>query len=244
MRSMKVSLNTIKQYIDFELPPVAELVARINEQLGGVEEVIDLADKYKDVVIVKVLSAEKHPDADRLSFCVIDDGGVVKDVERDSDGHVQVVCGAPNVHANMFAAWLPPKATVPASYGDKEPFVLDAREIRGIKSNGMLAAADELALGTDHAGIIEINPDEWKPTEVEIKPGASFAVAYGLDDTIIDIENKMFTHRPDCFGQLGAAREIAGIFGKQFTDPDWYWGRSEFVSGTGLELNVFNEAGE
>lgn len=241
---MKVSLNTIKQYIDFELPPVAELVARINEQLGGVEEVIDLADKYKDVVIVKVLSAEKHPDADRLSFCVIDDGGLVKDVERDPDGHVQVVCGAPNVHADMFAAWLPPKATVPASYGDKEPFVLDAREIRGIKSNGMLAAADELALGADHAGIIEINPDEWKPTDVEIKPGASFAAAYGLDDTIIDIENKMFTHRPDCFGQLGIAREIAGLFGKQFTDPDWYWGRSEFVSGTGLELNVFNEAGE
>lgn len=241
---MKVSLNTIKQYIDFELPPVGELVKRLNEQLGSVEEVIDLADKYKDVVIVKVLSAEKHPDADRLSVCVIDDGEVVKDVERNADGHVQVVCGAPNVREGLFAAWLPPKATVPASYNDKEPFVLDAREIRGVKSNGMLAAADELALGTDHAGIIEIDPEEWKPSELGIKPGASFAAVYGLDDTIIDIENKMFTHRPDCFGQIGIAREISGIFGKQFTDPDWYWNQPSFAEAEGLALHVFNEAGD
>jgi phenylalanyl-tRNA synthetase beta chain len=74
---MKISLNTIRQFIDFELPPVNELVARINQQLGQVEEVIDLADKYKDVVVVKVVSAEKHPNADRLSVCVVDDGGVV-----------------------------------------------------------------------------------------------------------------------------------------------------------------------
>lgn len=241
---MKVSLNIIRQYIDFELPPVDELVSRINQQLGQVEEVVDLSDKYKDVVVVKVLSAEKHPNADRLSVCVVDDGGVVNDVERDSDGHVQVVCGAPNVHADMFAAWLPPKSTVPASYEGAEPFVLDAREIRGIKSNGMLAAADELALGTDHEGIIEIDPNEWKPNDVEIKPGASFAEAYGLNDTILDIENKMFTHRPDCFGQLGVAREISGIFGKQFTEPDWYSNQPEFTASQGLQLRVFNEAGE
>lgn len=241
---MKISLNTIKQYLDFELPSNEVLVERLNMQLGGVEEVIDLADKYKDVVIVKVLSAEKHPDADRLSVCVIDDGGAVKDVERNADGHVQVVCGAPNVHADMFAAWLPPKATVPASYNDKEPFVLDAREIRGVRSNGMLAAADELALGSDHAGIIEIDPNEWKPLPIEIKPGASFATAYGLDDTIIDIENKMFTHRPDCFGQLGVAREIAGICGYQFTNPEWYSSLPQFADGQGLELTIVNNANE
>lgn len=241
---MKVSLNTIRQYIDFELPSVDELVSRINQQLGQVEEVIDLSDKYKDVVVVKVLGAEKHPNADRLSVCVVDDGGVVKDVERDSDGHVQVVCGAPNVHGGMFAAWLPPNSTVPASYEDKEPFVLETREIRGVKSNGMLAAADELALGSDHEGIIEIHPDEWKPTDIEIKPGASFAEAYGLNDTILDIENKMFTHRPDCFGQLGVAREISGILGHKFTSPDWYIKAPEFAGAEGLKLNVFNEAGE
>lgn len=241
---MKVSLNTIRQYLDFELPPVSELVSRINQQLGQIEEVIDLAPKYKDVLIVKVVSSEKHPDADRLSVCMVDDGGAVKEVERDEHGYVQVVCGAPNAREGIFAAWLPPKSTVPASFDDVEPFVLETREIRGVKSNGMLAAADELALGTDHDGIIEINPEEWKPGDVAIKPGASFAEAYGLNDTVLDIENKMFTHRPDLFGQIGVAREIAGIFHHQFSDPEWYWRCSEPVSGEGIELTVFNEAGE
>lgn len=241
---MKVSLNTVKQFIDFELPPVDELVKRINKQLGGVEEVIDLGAKYKDAVIVKVIEAEKHPNADKLSVTKIDDGGVVADVPRDENGLVQVVCGAPNVQAGMFAVWLPPNSTVPASFDDAEPFVLGARELRGVLSQGMLAAADELAIGSDHEGIIEINPDEWKPNDVEIKSGASFAKAYGLDDRVIDIENKMFTHRPDLFGQLGVAREIAGILGHKFTSPKWYLNSPEFEASEGLELDVFNEAGE
>lgn len=238
---MKVSINQVKQLIDFELPPVDELVKRINEQLGGVEEVIDLATKYKDAVIVKVVEAEKHPNADRLNVTKIDDGGVVADVPRDENGYVQVVCGAPNVHANMFAIWLPPKSTVPASYEDAEPFVLSARELRGVLSQGMLAAADELAIGTDHEGIIEIDPNEWKPSDEEIKAGAPFAKVYGLDDTVVDIENKMFTHRPDLFGQLGVAREIAGIYHKKFTSPDWYKNIPKFKPASGLELEVFND---
>ncbi|HEU0266778.1 MAG TPA: hypothetical protein VFQ70_04070, partial [Candidatus Saccharimonadaceae bacterium] len=145
---MKVSLNQIRQFIDFELPPVDELVSRINQQLGSVEEVVDLAAKYKDAVIVKVVEAEKHPNADRLNVTKIDDGGIALDVPRDENGLVQVVCGAPNVRAGMFAVWLPPKSTVPASFDDAEPFVLGARELRGIVSQGMLAAADELAIGT------------------------------------------------------------------------------------------------
>ncbi len=240
---MKVSLNTVKQYTKVDLS-VDELVSKLNQQLGGVEEVIDLGAKYKDAVIVRVLSAVKHDNADKLSVCIIDDGGVVPDVARDQDGHVQVVCGAPNVRADMLAVWLPPKSTVPASYEDKEPFVLDVRDIRGMLSNGMLAAADELAIGTDHEGIIEINPSEWRPYDVAIAPGVSFAAAYGLDDTIIDIENKMFTHRPDCFGQLGVAREIAGIQHQAFTSPDWYLNTPEFKSAQGLELAVTNEAKE
>lgn len=245
---MKVSLNTVKQFIDFELPPVDELVKRINEQLGGVEEVIDLGAKYKDAVIVQVVEAEKHPNADKLSVTKIDDGGVAGDVPRDESGYVQVVCGAPNVQAGMFAVWLPPKSTVPASFDDKEPFVLGARELRGVVSQGMLAASDELAIGSDHEGIIEINHEEWKPNDVEIKPGVSFAKTYGLDDTIIDVENKMFTHRPDLFGQLGVAREIAGILGHKFTSPEWYIragdGTWNMEDGEQLPLDVFNETSE
>ena len=240
---MKVSLNLIKQLINFELPPVDELVARVNQQLGGVEEVIDLNAKYGGARIVRVVECAKHPDADRLSVTKIDDGGAVADVPRDEKGLVQVVCGAPNVHADMWAIWLPPKSTVPASFDDDEPFVLDARPLRGVLSQGMLAAADELDIGTDHEGIIEIRERD-VPAGVELTAGAGFAGTFGLDDYVLDIENKMFTHRPDCFGQLGVAREIAGIFHQQFTSPDWYKEEQKFAGGEGLELEVFNDASE
>ena len=240
---MKVSLNLIKQLINFELPPVDELVARVNQQLGGVEEVIDLNAKYGGARIIRVVECAKHPNADRLSVTKIDDGGVVADVPRDENGLVQVVCGAPNVHADMWAIWLPPQSTVPASFDDDEPFVLDARPLRGVLSQGMLAAADELAIGTDHEGIIEIHEHD-VPAGVELTAGACFAETFGLDDYVLDIENKMFTHRPDCFGQLGVAREIAGIFHQQFTSPEWYNVIQEFAGGDGLELEIFNEATE
>ena len=240
---MKVSLNIIKQLINFELPPVDELVARVNQQLGGVEEVIDLNAKYGGARIVRVVECAKHPDADRLSVTKIDDGGVVADVPRDENGLVQVVCGAPNVHADMWAIWLPPKSTVPASFDEDEPFVLDARPLRGVLSQGMLAAADELAIGADHEGIIEITERD-VPAGVELTAGAGFAKTFGLDDYVLDIENKMFTHRPDCFGQLGVAREIAGIFHQRFTSPEWYNVIQEFAGGDGLELEIFNEVTE
>ncbi|MFC2430924.1 MAG: phenylalanine--tRNA ligase subunit beta [Candidatus Saccharimonas sp.] len=240
---MKVSLNLIKQLINFELPPVDELVARVNQQLGGVEEVIDLKAKYGGARIVRVVECAKHPNADRLSVTKIDDGGAVADVPRDENGLVQVVCGAPNVHADMWAIWLPPQSTVPASFDDDEPFVLDARPLRGVLSQGMLAAADELDIGTDHEGIIEIRERD-VPADVELTAGASFAEMFGLDNYILDIENKMFTHRPDCFGQLGVAREIAGIFHQQFTSPDWYKSVQQFTSAEGLDLTVTNDAPE
>ena len=240
---MKVSLNIIKQLINFELPPVDELVARVNQQLGGVEEVIDLNAKYGGARIVRVVECAKHPDADRLSVTKIDDGRAVADVPRDDNGLVQVVCGAPNVHADMWVIWLPPKSTVPASFDDDEPFVLGARPLRGVLSQGMLAAADELAIGTDHEGIVEIRERD-VPAGVELTAGARFAETLGLDDYVLDIENKMFTHRPDCFGQLGVAREIAGIFHQQFASPEWYKSVQQFTGAEGLDLTVTNDAPE
>ena len=228
---MKVSLNIVRSLINFELPSVDELVLRVNQQLGGVEEVIDLGAKYAGARIVRIVECGKHPDADRLSVTKIDDGGAVSDVPRDDNGYVQVVCGAPNVHADMWAIWLPPGSTVPASFDDAEPFVLGARPLRGVLSQGMLAAADELAIGTDHKGIIEITENDL-PSGVELQAGARFAEIFGLDDFVLDIENKMFTHRPDCFGQLGVAREITGIFGQQFSTAE------------GLDLMVTNGAPE
>lgn len=236
---MKVSLNTVKQFTTVELS-VDELVAKINTQLGGVESIVDLSVRYEGAAIVRIVTCEKHKNADKLSVCTVDDGGVIETIERDANGHVQVVCGAPNVRAGMYAVWLPPASTVPASFDEKELFVLDARELRGVMSQGMLASPQELALGDGHDGILEIDPDEWKPNSIEIKPGTRFSRAYGLDDTVIEIENKMFTHRPDCFGQLGVAREIAGIQHTRFDSPTWYTVSPEFKSGDGLELKVSN----
>lgn len=234
---MKISLNWIKQYTDVDIVPqgVTELVEKIGAQLGAVEEVIDLGAKYKGVVAVRIVSVQDHPNADRLHVCKIDDAGQVQDIERDEDGYIQVVCGARNVRPGIFVAWLPPGSTVPESF-DNEPFVLEVRPLRGVASNGMLASPRELALGEAHDGILEIDR--------EVQPGTPFADVYGLNDTIIDIENKMFTHRPDCFGQLGVVREIVGIRGQSFYSPDWYLHALQDVltqDGTSLPLSVRNE---
>lgn len=206
---MRISLNTIKEYLK---KPVDlqddELIKLIGSRLVEVEEVIDLAPKYKGIYIVKVISAEKIPDT-HLSLCQIDAGERTADFSNQET--VQVVCGAPNVHAGMWAAWITPGAIVPSTYGN-ENFKLSVRKLRGYDSNGMLAAADELDLGTDHEGIIEIDPKG-------AVAGADLAAAFGLNDLILDVENKSLTHRPDCFGLIGFAREVAGILGMPFEEP-------------------------
>lgn len=200
------------EFTDIKLS-VDELVTKIGAQLGAVEEVIDLGKKYQGIVVARVVKCHKHPNADKLSVCTIDDGGITPDVKRDDNNYIQVVCGAPNVRTDMLVAWLPPGVIVPSTF-DKNPYALESREIRGELSSGMLASAHELAIGDDHDGILEI--------DLPANPGANFADIYELNDYIIDIENKMFTHRPDCFGILGVAREISGILGKQFMSPEWY----------------------
>ncbi len=239
---MKASLNTIcglnKRYScadDITAIGLEKLIEKIGAQLGAVEEVIKVGDKYQGIVIAKVISCESHPNADKLKVCTIDDGCNTPSVKREPDGYIQVVCGAPNVHPGLTVAWLPPGTTVPETIG-KEPFVLEAREIRGVISNGMLASAKELALGNSHAGIMEIDGS--------FKPGTDFAEAFGLkDDVVLDFENKMFTHRPDCFGFLGISRELAGIQGVPFKSPDWYNPNPQFpdVEGDKLPLVVKNE---
>lgn len=239
---MKVSINWVKQIVERDqcsADPtkigIDKLIDKIGAQLGAVEEVIDVGKKYKGIVVAKVVSCEKHPNADKLSICLIDDGKKIKRVKRDTKGLVEVVCGAPNVAAGQLIVWLPPGVTVPAT-AHKEPLVLEARKIRGVVSNGMIASAKELDLGDDHSGILVL--------EGNFKPGDDFAKAFGLDDYVIDIENKMFTHRPDCFGLLGIARELAGIQGNVFRSPRWYLNEPKRVNhnGDARLLEVKNEA--
>lgn len=242
---MKISVNSIKgmnrRYgcADNIAPNgVDDLAQRVGARLGAIEEVVDIGAKYEGVIIARVVSCEQHPNADRLHICKIDDGGKAQNVGRDEHGHVQVVCGAPNVREGLMVAWLPPGSTVPESVG-KDPFVLEARELRGVVSNGMLASQRELALGDNHEGILEIN--------VDAVPGADFAERFELkEDYVLDIENKMFTHRPDCFGFLGVSRELAGIQHMPFKSPGWYRTDAEIpaIEGESLSLEFRNEIPE
>ena len=210
---MIVSINWLKKFTDIDLP-IGEFATLIGARLVEIEEVVDLGAKYKDVVVAKVIEASPVPDSDHLNLCKIDDGGKVEGVERDENGLVQVVCGAPNVRKDLFVAWLPPKTVVPETFNDDEPFVLGARKLRGYMSNGMIASPRELDLYDEHDGILEI--------DIDANPGDSFAELYELNDYLLDIENKSLTHRPDCFGLIGLAREISAIQGKAFQTPDWY----------------------
>lgn len=209
---MIVSVNWLKKYTDIDLP-IDELATVIGARLVEIEDVVDMGAKYKDVIIAKVIESKPLEGSDHLSVVRVDDGGRASDIERDSEGYVQVVCGAPNMRTGLTVAWLPPKSTVPETFGSSDPFVLDSRKLRGVMSNGMIASARELALYDEHEGILELGDG--------LQAGASFAQSLELNDYLLDIENKSLTHRPDCFGIIGFAREVAAIQGKQFHTPEW-----------------------
>ncbi len=209
---MIISVNWLKKFTPIN-GTIDELAALIGSRLVEIESVENIAEKYKGVVVARVVSAVPLEGSDHLNIVLIDDGGVVENVERSEAGYVQVVCGAPNVREGLFVAWLPPASIVPETFNEAEPFVLSAKPLRGVVSNGMLASARELDLYDDHTGILEIDK--------ETTPGASFAELYELDDYLLDIENKSLTHRPDAFGVIGFAREVAGIQGLPFVTPDW-----------------------
>lgn len=209
---MIISLNWLKKFTDIDMS-IDELTKIIGARLVEIENVVYLGEKYKDVLIVKVISVKKLEGSDHLNVAKIDDGGTATGVERDESGFIQVVCGAPNIRSGLLVAWLPPESIVPETFDKPEPFKLGIRNLRGTISNGMIASSRELALSDEHEGILELDDD--------LAPGKSFAEAYELDDYLLDIENKSLTHRPDCFGIIGFAREVAAISGKEFKTPDW-----------------------
>jgi phenylalanyl-tRNA synthetase beta chain len=209
---MIISVNWLKEYTKIDTP-IDELATLIGARLVEIEETINYGAKYAGVVVAKVVEARAVEDSDHLNVTKLDDGGVTQNVERDENGYVQVICGAPNVREGILVAWLPPNTIVPETAGDAEPFVLGARKLRGYMSNGMIASARELALFDEHEGILEVDAD--------VAPGTAFADAYDLNDYLLDIENKSLTHRPDTFGVVGFAREVAAIQGNAFTTPEW-----------------------
>ncbi|MBR2994025.1 phenylalanine--tRNA ligase subunit beta [Candidatus Saccharibacteria bacterium] len=200
---MKISLNWLKKYVDIKIPN-EELVRLIGARLVEVEGVIDETHKYDNIYVVRVEKVEKIPET-HLSLCQINVG---------KPELVQVVCGAPNVREGMLAAWIAPGAVVPASVNEDAPFVIGKRKMLGkYESNGMLAGADELDFDDKHEKIAEIDPEI-------AQPGDALADVFELNDLILDIENKSLTHRPDCFGIIGFAREVAGILGEKFENKN------------------------
>lgn len=208
---MIISLSWLKKFTEID-GSIDELAVRIGSRLVEIEEVVDLGKKYEGVIIANVVECSPLEGSDHLNVTKIDDGGVAKNVERDDKGLVQVVCGAPNVRAGLNVAWIAPGVTLPSTFDDTKPVVLEARPLRGTLSNGMLASPKELGIGEAHEGILEIDKD--------VPAGTMFADAYELNDHLLDIENKSLTHRPDTFGLVGFAREVAAIQGKSFETPD------------------------
>lgn len=228
---MRISLNAIKKYV--KIPAELsnqELIDLIGSRLVEIEEVIDLAPKYVGCHVVKVVRCEPIPDT-HLNLCQIDAGEHNSEFNQLENGLVQVVCGAPNVRAGMLAVWITPGAIVPETYGH-ENFRLSVRKLRGYESNGMLAGADELDFDTEHKAIAEIDPKT-------AQPGVELSKVFDLDDIILDVENKSLTHRPDCFGLIGFAREVAGILGIKFEEPEVFSNHTELKPvSNGLEVSI------
>ena len=180
---MKFSLTWLKDHLETEasLQEILDTLNAIGLEVEGVE---DPAELLKGFQVAHVLSAEKHPDADKLQVLKVDTG------EGDP---VQVVCGAPNARAGMKGVLGLPGAVVPANGME-----LRKAAIRGVESTGMMCSARELELGDDHDGIIEL------PEDASV--GASFA-SYQGSSPVIDVA--ITPNRPDCMGVYGIARDLA-----------------------------------
>lgn len=180
---MKFTLAWLKEHLDTSAD--LDTIARTMTMLGlEVEGIADPAKNLQPFTVAHVVSAEQHPDADRLRVCKVDTGKEI----------LQVVCGAPNARTGMKAVFAPAGTTIPGT-----GLLLKPSKIRGQDSNGMLCSARELQLGDDHDGIIDL------PEDAPI--GAPVAEVLGVNDPVIEI--KITPNRGDCLGVRGIARDLA-----------------------------------
>ena len=180
---MKFTLSWLKDHLETTASLNEILVALTNIGLE-VEGVTDPAAKLDGFTVARVLTAERHPQADKLQVLSVDAG----------DGPLQVVCGAPNARAGLVGVFGKPGAAVPAN-----GMVLKIAAIRGVESNGMMCSTRELELGEDHDGIIEL------PEDAPV--GTAFADYAGLGDPVIEVS--VTPNKQDCMGVHGIARDLA-----------------------------------
>ncbi len=181
---MKFSLSWLKEHLetDASASEIAEKLTAIGLE---VEELSNPAEALAPFRVAKVLTAEKHPQADKLQVLTVDAG---------TGETIQVVCGAPNAHAGMLGVFGGPGTYIPGS-----DLMLKVAAIRGVESRGMMCSSRELELGDDHTGIIEL-PDD-------APVGVAFIEYAGLDDPVFDVA--VTPNRQDCMGVRGIARDLA-----------------------------------
>src|SRR5712691_2395328 len=180
----KFTLAWLKEHLDTDAPLEA-IVDKLTMIGLEVERVDDKGKALAPFTIARVISADQHPNADRLRVCVVDTG---------AGDPVQVVCGAPNARAGMKGVFVTPGAFIPG-----KNMTLAVGNIRGVESRGMLVSEFELQISDDHEGIIEL------PADAPV--GANYAQWAGLDDPVIEIN--LTPNRADCTAVSGIARDLA-----------------------------------
>ncbi|WP_436642272.1 phenylalanine--tRNA ligase subunit beta [Microbaculum sp. FT89] len=180
---MKFTLSWLKDHLetDESLETIVDKLSLIGLEVEGVHNPAEELAAFK---VAHVISAEQHPNADKLRVCKVDTG----------DGTVQVVCGAPNARTGMRGVFAPSGTHIPGTGLDLKP-----TKIRGVESNGMLVSEREMGLSDEHAGIIEVAED----TPI----GTPLADVLGLDDPVIEVA--VTPNRPDALGIAGIARDLA-----------------------------------
>ncbi|MCU1457712.1 MAG: phenylalanyl-tRNA synthetase beta subunit [Actinomycetia bacterium] len=190
---MRAPLSWIRDFTPLDAP-VAEIAAALSDLGLEVEGIEQPGREITGVVAAKILVVLPHPNADKLQLADVDFGA----------GETRVVCGAPNIAAGMIVPFAPSGATLPGG------FTLERRKIRGEVSDGMLCSAQELGLGDDHSGILQLDAG----TEL----GADVRTVLGLDDVVFDLS--ITPNRPDAMGITGIARDLAAHFGLPFDVPE------------------------
>src|SRR2546430_1670756 len=191
---MKFTFAWLKDHLDTDAP-LAAIVDKLTMIGLEVESVADRGSRLAAFSIARVISAQPHPNADRLRVCMVDTG---------SGEPVQVVCGAPNARAGMKGVFVPPGAFIPG-----KNMTLGVGKIRGVESRGMLVSEFELQLSDDHEGIIDL------PADAPV--GENYAKWAGLDEPVIEV--KLTPNRPDCTGVHGIARYLAAADTGKFKGP-------------------------
>src|SRR5687768_10868352 len=197
---MKVTLNWLKQYVDFDWSP-EELRERLTMLGLEVESMQKLGGEFEGVVVAQVITRDKHPNADKLSLCRVNDGR----------GERQIVCGAQNFKAGDKVPLILPGASLPLKPGETAPFAIKVGKIRGVESHGMMCSPQELGLPDQVDGLLLLREDA--------KVGQPFAEYLGRagSDVVYDLE--VTPNRPDLNSVIGVAREIAAITGNPLKVP-------------------------